>query len=280
MTYLPDAENIYLGTTGVTKVMLGDEQVWPYINPFEVPSYVSGNTVAFKYLGASNPSANPNSVSLYNCYKEPGESHLSLNINLFSDYNGDDLVPTNAAVTVVGYLKSYTVNIDENGWALFKFDRPVHTIACAYDSPSDMSLFAVIPDTVKVLAGFYGTVNTTDLGIMNRYYIPEGVEVLSGNCVYKNAIFNEGSVHIPSTVTTIGYAEGQDASGNTENCLCRWHNRGPKLFYYNGTYDDYNNITWLGKRKYTYTPTGESGYAGYPVKCTDGVYARPKILEN
>lgn len=29
MIYLPDIQNIYLGTSGVTKIMLGDVQVWP-----------------------------------------------------------------------------------------------------------------------------------------------------------------------------------------------------------------------------------------------------------
>lgn len=275
--YLPDATAIYLGETPVKKIFLKDDLVWPYVNPFEIPDYVSGNTVAFKYLGAYRPSINPNTVSLYNCYNEPGENHLSLNIHLFSDYNGNDLVPTNATVNTSGYLKSYTVDIDANGWALFKFDRPVHTIACAYDSPSDMSLFAVIPNTVRVLAGFYGLVNNINLGILNRFYIPEGVEVLSGNCVYKNSLFTVGSVHIPSTVQTIGLAEGTDASGATQNCLYRL-NTGTKLFYYNGTYDEYNNITWLGKRKYT--SNGNTFYAGYPVRCTDGLYTLPKVLEN
>lgn len=34
MIYLPDVDNIYLGSSGVTKIMLGDVQVWPTV-PFE-----------------------------------------------------------------------------------------------------------------------------------------------------------------------------------------------------------------------------------------------------
>ena len=272
MIYLPSIEHIYMGASGVTKIMLGDEQVWPYVDPIEIPDYISGNTLAFKYLGARHPSMNNSGVSLFDFYTYgTGYTHT----HLFSDYDGNDLIPTNAVVERYSYMTSYYVPFNEDGWAVFEFDRPIHTVYCQTDSPSDMYLFAVVPSSVKVLAGFYGLVNSITIeGLVNRYYIPEGVEVLSGACVCMNGQFAEGSVHIPSTVTTIGYGDRDDGSGNTRNALYKYLPDSPKLFYYNGTYDEYNNITWLGSRKRTYQ--GKSRYAGYPVKCTDGVFWNPR----
>lgn len=265
---LPDATKIYLGTENVEKVMLGDTQVWPYQNPFAVPDYISGNTVAFKRLDG-----NASSVTLYNCYEEDG--HLSLNIPLFSDSNGNDLVPTNAVVRVNQYLKTYTADFDANGWAVFRFNSPVHSVACAVEPTSTHTVYPVVPSTVKVLAGFFG-LGSFDTEVQNRFYIPEGVETLSGNCVFMTKQFNNGSVYIPSTVQTIGIRQNLSSdTGNERNALYRWHNSGPKLFYYNGTFSDYKNITWLGEIEYYYAPMNERGYAGYPVKCTDGVFYTP-----
>ena len=271
MIYLPDIGKIYLGTSGVTKIMLGEEQVWPYVDPFEIPDYISGNTLAFKYLGAKRPELNESGVTLFDGYTYgTGYTHT----HLFADYDGNDLIPTNAVVTRYSYITNYFVPFNSDGWAVFEFDKPIHTVYCKIDSPSDMYLFAVVPSSVKVLAGFFGLVNNTTIeGLVNRYYIPEGVEVLSGSCVCMNGQFANGSVHIPSTIRTIGYGDSTDSSGDTRNALYKYLPDSPKLFYYNGTYEQYNEITWLGSRKRTYQ--GKTGYAGYPVRCTDGLFLTP-----
>lgn len=266
MIYLPEVENIYKGTDPVDKIMLADQQVWLFV-PDPVP--VSVNTLMFK----------PNWKNVAGLDEYTGTTFSLFSGNdgiLFTDYNGNVMDPINATVsreydeTVQG-VRWCTVSYDSDGWARFEFDSPLYGIYCGIEQGRLMP-FAVIPSNVRVLGGFYGLNVSTPQNFEKdrkmRLYIPEGVETITGQCVYGTTLFQYGSVHIPSTVTTIGIAE------NNYNSLYPANGCFPQLFYYNGTYDEYNAIDWRGRITYDMGETVK--FAGYPVKCTDGVYYYPK----
>lgn len=268
--YLPDVEKIYQGSDPVEKIMQGDEQVWPYIDT--EPSY-SGDTLMFK--------PNWKNASVLDRYTGNTFSLFSGNDGiLFTDYSGNVMDAVNATVNreydgSVG-VRWNTVRYDADGWARFRFDRPLYGIYCGIGNQGSKMPFAVIPPTVRVLGGFYGLGAdislTYDKERRMRFYIPEGVQVLRGQCVYGAAIFRYGSVHIPSTVQTIGTAGIR--SERDDNALYPANRNAPQLYYYNGTYDEYNAIDWQGRT--AYSTDGGLMWAGYPVKCTDGVFYYPK----
>ena len=194
---------------------------------------------------------------------------------LFTDYSGNVMDAVNREYDGTQGLRWNTVQYDEDGWARFKFDRPLYGIYCGVDTGPKIA-FAVVPNTVRVLGGFYGLGLGTPVTYRQdrrlRFFIPEGVEVLTGQCVYGTQLFEYGSVHIPSTVHTIGTAGIR--SERDYSSLYPANGYSPKLYYYNGTYDEYNAIDWQGIT--TYNTGGTLKFSGYPVKCTDGVFYRPK----
>lgn len=203
---------------------------------------------------------------------------------LFTDTNGNAIEPING--TPNSQHTSWVFEPDYGRVTPIKFDVPVGGIDCSWQCydvngvlhtggfPSTVKL----PNTLTSVGKLYSPQsNPFPQGVGNRVFnlvIPEGVEVISGACLVNNATFINGSVSIPSTVQTIGMSgfngyEDKNALWNSASL-----NYGPRLFYYNGTYDEYNSITWLGDTSDTYG--NRTVYSGYPVRCTDGLYYQPK----
>lgn len=271
---------------GVPKIRWSDNKPGLYDN-------VRGNF--FTSNGTVNACYYPLFVQVYDDAhdKHPASGKIvAMNFNgrpLFTDANGNALEPING--TPNSQHTSFTFDPEYDKTVVIKFDKPVAGVdfdwqcydvngvlyAGAY--PSEIKL----PSSVTRIGNLYDPVNNPfPGGVGDRVFnlvIPEGVEVISGGCLVNNATFINGSVSIPSTVQTIGMSGFRDYEDKNSFWSSASLHYGPKLFYYNGTYDEYNNITWLGETvstQFINPVTSITVYSGYPVRCTDGLFLQPK----
>lgn len=268
---------------GVPKIRYADNQPGLYDNVgggFYTNSAATINacyyTLMFKPNYLDYPELSGSTGTTLSLFRNPEYSddptHPVLDY-IFKDYSGNTIWPTNA-LTESGSTVC-RVEYDSDGWARFKFNTPLYGIYGAIPDPQGKMPFAVIPASVRELYGLFWHQTSIPLPaerMKERIYVPEGVQVIAGQSLSGQWMCANGSIHLPSTLTEIGYSYAFPYSTDY-NALYPINGEGPKLFYYNGTLSQYKALTWKGR--VSYSGGGVVKYAGYPVKCTDGVFYTP-----